>query len=198
MKIKPTGRPGRVMVEMDNRDSEQLANTAGAVSPFKLKKILVPVDFSDCSKKALLYAIPFARQFNARMIFLHILPVHYATGLHVELASYIPLLGEDLQKDAEKRLTRLVQENVPGEISVQIEVRRDSPSTGIVNAAKEMDVDFIVMSTHGHTGRIHAFIGSVAGAVVRLAPCPVLVVREKEREFVQNQSASEPLPAIAA
>jgi hypothetical protein len=43
------------------------------------------------------------------------------------------------------------------------------------------------MSTHGHTGRIHAFIGSVAADVTRLAPCPVLVVREHERDFVPSE-----------
>jgi nucleotide-binding universal stress UspA family protein len=149
-------------------------------SPFTLKKILVPIDFSDCSKKALLYAVPFSKRFNARLIFFAVLPAHYATGWEVDLSE------KDLQAKMEKRLTSLVQENIPAEIPVEIVVRHGAPSVEIVNAAKEMDVDIIIMSTHGHTGRVHAFIGSVAGDVVRLAPCPVLVVRESEHEFIKN------------
>jgi universal stress protein A len=160
--------------------------TASSKSPFKLTKILVPIDFSDCSKKALQYAIPFARQFHARMIFLHILPVHYAIGREAEFAG--TLIEGDLKNELETRLTMLVQETIPSEIPVEIEVRHGAPSIEIVNAAKEMDVDLIVMSTHGHTGRVHALIGSVAGDVVRLAPCPVFVVREHEHELIQRQS----------
>jgi universal stress protein A len=190
MKIKPAKEPGHVMVELSASDSERLSKTAEKkdrlMSPFKLKKILVPLDFSDCSKKALQYAVPFAKQFNARMIFLHVLPIHFATGWGIDPVTY-PVIEEDLRKDSETRLTTLVQETVPSEIPVQIEVRHGVPSAEIVNAAKEMAADVIVMSTHGHTGRIHAFIGSVAGDVVRLAPCPVLMVREHEHEFIQNQ-----------
>jgi universal stress protein A len=191
MKIRPAKQPGYVMVELNASDSERLSKTAEkkdrAISLFKLKKILVPLDFSDCSNKALQYAIPFAKQFNARMIFLHVLPVHFARGDGFDLVNYEPLIEEDLRKGIEARLTRLVQETVPCEIPVEIEVRHGVPSAEIVNAAKEMEVDVIVMSTHGHTGRIYAFIGSAAGDVVRLAPCPVLVVREHEHEFIQNQ-----------
>jgi nucleotide-binding universal stress UspA family protein len=53
----------------------------------------------------------------------------------------------------------------------------------IVEAAKELDVDLIVIATHGYTGWKHFTIGSTAERVVRAAPCPVLVVREKEHEF---------------
>jgi universal stress protein A len=97
-----------------------------------------------------------------------IVATHGRTGLaHV-------LLGSTAEK---------VVRNVP----VQIVSRHGAPSAEIIKAAKDMDVDMIVMSTHGRTGRIYALIGSVAGDVARLAPCPVLVVRAREHEFVQNQ-----------
>jgi nucleotide-binding universal stress UspA family protein len=57
----------------------------------------------------------------------------------------------------------------------------------IVTAARELESDLILLSTHGRTGLKHVFLGSVAENIVRLAPCPVLVVRENEREFVPNQ-----------
>jgi nucleotide-binding universal stress UspA family protein len=56
----------------------------------------------------------------------------------------------------------------------------------IVGAAKKLESDLIVISTHGRTGLKHVFMGSVAENVVRLAPCPVLVVREHEHEFVKD------------
>ena len=62
-------------------------------------------------------------------------------------------------------------------------VRAGIPSHEIVEVAKEMDVDLIVIATHGYTGWKHFCIGSTAERVVRAAPCPVLVVREKEHEF---------------
>jgi nucleotide-binding universal stress UspA family protein len=51
------------------------------------------------------------------------------------------------------------------------------PFQVIINTAESMDVDLIVMGTHGRTGLTHALMGSVAEKVVRLAPCPVLVTR---------------------
>lgn len=161
---------------------------AAAASPFKLERILVPVDFSDCSKKALQYAIPFASQARAEMVFLHVLSVHYTAGWEFEADGYDPLIEGDLQKNIEKRLAALIQETVPANVSTKIEVRHGSPASEIVKAAKELDVNLIVMSTHGHTGRVHAFIGSVASDVTRLAPCPVLVVRAHEHEFVPSES----------
>jgi len=63
-------------------------------------------------------------------------------------------------------------------------VRCGLASIEIVDAAKEQNVDLIVIATHGYTGWKHFAIGSTAERVVRAAPCPVLVVREKEHEFV--------------
>ena len=55
------------------------------------------------------------------------------------------------------------------------------------SAAKKWDADIIVISTHGRTGRAHALTGSVAENLVQLAPCPVLVVREHEHDFVPKE-----------
>jgi nucleotide-binding universal stress UspA family protein len=52
--------------------------------------------------------------------------------------------------------------------------------------AKTVNADVIVISTHGRTGLKHVLLGSVAEHVIRHAPCPVLVVREREHEFLAN------------
>lgn len=173
----------KIKTSLDNNDSERLAKTN--VLPFKLKKILVPMDFSDCSKKALQYAIPFAGQFNATIIFLNVIPQHSFFGRE---SNQIKLFDDaKLKQDTERRLAGLIVENIPDGITAEVEVRHGVESTEIVDVANKSEADLIIISTHGRTGRAHALIGSVAEDVVRRAPCPVLVVREHEHEFLQIQ-----------
>ena len=65
MKIKPSKKPGTVVVEVATKDTALLAQ--GNASQFRLTKILVPIDFSDCSKKALQYALAFAKHRTGRL-----------------------------------------------------------------------------------------------------------------------------------
>ena len=74
MKAKPTKHPGEVVLELNRRDEALLAAASGEVtpSPFRLKRILVPIDFSDCSKKALQYALALAKQHDAAITLLYV------------------------------------------------------------------------------------------------------------------------------
>ena len=86
---------------------------------------------------------------------------------------------------AEKNLRVLLSSaEVGGLKETRSALRTGIASHEIVEAAKDFDVDLIVIATHGYTGWKHFCIGSTAERVVRAAPCPVLVVREKEHEFV--------------
>jgi len=196
MKTKSANSPGPVTTGLDHRAVEQIE--PGAAVPLRLKKILVPVDFSDCSKKALQYAIPLARQFNARIIFLNVITPPYTFGREFDLADRPEFPGAELRKRSERRLAALAKEMVPAEIPVQIESRCGVESSEIVDAAKTSKIDLIVISTHGRTGRAHELAGSVAEAVVQLAPCPVLVVRERKHEFILGRPVSQPSTAMAA
>jgi len=84
------------------------------------------------------------------------------------------------------RLRAWANEFVPGGISVQIQVRAGSEAIEIVKEAKNPGVCLMIISTHGHTGRAHSLAGSLAENLVHLAPCPVLVVRERERDFIDT------------
>jgi nucleotide-binding universal stress UspA family protein len=84
----------------------------------------------------------------------------------------------------EKQLSALARDEVPDEISLETLVRSGSPAVEIIDVAKRLPADLIVISTHGRTGLKHVFLGSVAEHVVRHAPCPALVVREHEHEFI--------------
>ena len=87
--------------------------------------------------------------------------------------------------EAAKSLKALVASARAREIAgVRAIFRRGFTSHEIVEAAKDLDVDLILIATHGYTGWKHFAIGSTAERVVRAAPCPVLVVREKEHDFV--------------
>ena len=189
MKFKPTNKRGGVVVELGPKEA-RLPESASerAMSPlpaFKLKKILVPVDFSDCSAKALQDAVPFAKQFDAELILLHV--AQLSLSVPEMPAVDIGLSQRQIRESGQKELETL-QQSLADEIPVETAVRLGTPHVEIIAAAKELDIDLIILATHGRTGLAHVFLGSTAERVVRHAGCPVLVVREREREFVASKS----------
>jgi nucleotide-binding universal stress UspA family protein len=150
---------------------------------FALKKILVPHDFSSPSRKAFKYAYRLGKEFGSHLILLHVLePV--SSGSFMK-RSGAPAFSEKELTSAEKNLRVLLSSaEVGGLKETRSALRTGIASHEIVEAARDFDVDLIVIATHGYTGWKHFCIGSTAERVVRAAPCPVLVVREKEHEFV--------------
>lgn len=148
----------------------------------RLKKILVPIDFSPAAKNALKYAVRFAEELGGELTLLYVLEPDSMTG---QMA--IPEATDFVEADivaAGKNLRSLIASVRTGKIErPHWKVRAGTASHEIVEAAKELDVDLIIIATHGYTGWKHFCIGSTAERVVRAAPCPVLVVREKEHEF---------------
>jgi len=146
------------------------------------KKILAPVDFSDASKNGFNYAVRCAEEFGAELTLVYVLePVPSATYVAIPGAA---AFSEIDFASAEKNLRSLVASARNGNTTGPgWKVRAGLPAHEIVEMAKEMDADLIVIATHGYTGWKHFCIGSTAERVVRAAPCPVLVVREKEHEF---------------
>jgi nucleotide-binding universal stress UspA family protein len=157
------------------------SRSASAEPRLKLKTIVVPIDFSPESKKALRYASKLAAQLGSTLQLVHV----------VESASFVNDLqnvvvmrsDQEIAKEAGVRLESIVKDEIDGQISVRSEVRIGKPYQEIVSAAKVLDADLIVISTHGYTGLKHTLLGSTAERVVRHAECPVLVVRKKERDF---------------
>jgi universal stress protein A len=148
----------------------------------RLKKILVPIDFSPPSKNAFKYAVRFAEEFGGELTLLYVLEPQSVTG-YAGIPEATAFVEGDIVA-AGKHLRSLIATVRNGKIErPHWKVRAGLPSHVIVEVAKEMDVDLIVIATHGYTGWKHFCIGSTAERVVRAAPCPVLVVREKEHEF---------------
>ena len=149
-------------------------------SALQLKRILVPVDFSEPSEKALRYAAKFAEQFGADVTLLHVIqPVVYPTDF-----GYPPTpldVDESVRHRIEQRLTELsAQWTAQGKPLI----RFGQPYQEIGLAATELQADLIIIATHGRSGLKHVLLGSTAERVLRHAPCPVLIVRERERDFV--------------
>ena len=148
-----------------------------------LKKILVPTDFSETSKKAVQYAVRFTEQFGCEIVLLHVIePVTAVAGAPLAVDIF-PEAEEDAIA-AEAELGWIAKRSRNHRNSFTSVVRIGHAPNEITKAAKELDVDLIMIATHGYTSWRHLCIGSTAERVVRTAPCPVLVVREKEHEFV--------------
>ena len=151
-------------------------------SLLKLNSILVPIDFSWPSKKALQYALPFARQFGAKITLLFVLePPVYSGDI-----GYVPMEVDAAGslKAAGEKLTELASQVIDPELLDKTLVRTGRPFQEIADAARELKTDLILIATHGYTGLKHVFLGSTVERVIRHAPCPVLTVREEEHEFV--------------
>ena len=145
-----------------------------------LKRILVPHDFSDTSSEAVRYAIALARNFSARLYFLHV--GHDAVA---EFETEFPIgLDDALDDGVRERLLRIVTPLEKADLNPEFAVRPGTPAAEIVRYAEDEDIDLIVMGTHGRGFVGHMVLGSVAERVVRTAPCPVLTVRNASHGFV--------------
>jgi len=146
-----------------------------------LKTVLVPTDFGAASDAALTYGRTLARIFGAELHLLHVMDNTFfrpiaADPLSVKVTTYKHLHDKLTAADRGELHARAVVEG------------SDEPHQVIVDYAKAYRIDLIVMGTHGRQGAAHMLMGSVAERVVRTAPCPVLTVRESERDFVVADS----------
>ncbi len=142
--------------------------------PVGITRILVSVDFSDCSLEALEYTIQAAREFAASVTILHVIePASYGLDFTLNHAG-------DVQKTTnalEKQLGEFVALFKGQGISAQAQLQSGAPGNAILDGARTTEADLIVMGTHGRRGFSHLVSGSVAEAVLRQAPCPVLTVK---------------------
>ena len=145
-------------------------------SRFRIKTILVPVDFSNCSREGLRYAIAFANEFGAKIILLHATYLGYIYSSEGTALYDIPGLQKAARKTAERKMRELVRSVNFGRVKFEAVFTEGSPVLDICAFAKDHSVDLIITSTHGLTGFTHVLIGSIAEQVVRHALCSVLVV----------------------
>jgi universal stress protein A len=145
-----------------------------------VQKILVPIDFSTPCNKAFQYALGFAHQFGAQIVMIHV--IEPAGAAEPSLTEGTPRTQNEAAL-AEEKMQALANAARDGSLHIASGIRRGVATHEIVQAAAALDVDLIIMATHGLRGWKHFGLGSTADRVARAAPCPVLVVREREREF---------------
>jgi len=150
----------------------------------KLRKVLVPTDFSDSARHAFSYGVSFAREFKAELVLLHVvenLTVGYASDLFpVPMAEVF----QEIAGYARGELDTLAREAREQGVTVVEKVVQGKPAAEIMRVAREDTIDVIVLGTHGKGVLDHALFGSTTERVVRKAPCPVLTCRLSEHEFV--------------
>jgi nucleotide-binding universal stress UspA family protein len=137
------------------------------------KKILVPTDFSDTAAHGTRYAFELAQALGAQVSLLHVrvLPVPpEAGGMASDFAN-------ETEQEARKKLEQVAASYRVNSPLVASLVTTGEPSAGIVQIAREIAADLIVIGTHGRRGVRRLLLGSVAESVLRVAPCPVLAVR---------------------
>lgn len=153
----------------------------GQMLPFSLTRILVPIDFSECSKAALPWAASVAAEFNAELILLHVVETFaadYLLGPQLANETITPLMKE---REAElKRMAESLKESTG--LKVSAAVRAGKPFKEIYSASEKLGADLIALTTRGNTGLKRVWLGSTAERVVRHASRPVLIVRERERK----------------
>ena len=148
-----------------------------------LKKILSPVDFSDCSKAALRHAVFLGDRFDAPIHLLHVshVPGPLRPDLTVWAGNASASLAEHVRQEAAQALEQfVVAAGIKDRPGLTVETASGAPAATIVTKARDGGFDLIVMGTHGRTGISHLVLGSIAENVVRHAQCPVLTVRPEK------------------
>lgn len=152
----------------------------------QIKKILIPIDFSDYSIKALQYAADLVELFHADVVLIYVIepgvfPADFSLGQIT-----IPANMEETEKNAKNELQKICDKYLSKEVKSEIIVEAGTPFIQIIETARDKDVDLIIIASHGHTGVEHLLFGSTAEKVVRKAPCPVLSLREPIKGFKYN------------
>jgi universal stress protein A len=138
------------------------------------KKILCPIDFDASSIAALRYARDLAKENDATLYVMHVVFVPVASS-GFPLEPY-PSVSEEPGK---LELQKMADKELKGKVLYSLLIRMGKPADMINQLAEELDVDLVIMATHGKTGVSRFFLGSVAEHVVRRSTRPVLTVRPK-------------------
>ena len=146
-----------------------------------LRQILVPVDFTETSDRALAYAVEFARRFDASITVIHAyqIPVYgFPDGAYITAAD----VAAQLSTAAQARLEAIVDSQKLANVPMS-GILRDGVAWEEINAvAQDIKADLIIIGTHGRRGLARALLGSVAENVIRTAKIPVLVINGPREE----------------
>jgi universal stress protein A len=142
-----------------------------------MRRILVPVDFSSTSNKAFIYAREMVSCWDGELHLIHVLDTDFLSGaVHITIEPLDESVSK-WEKRAEEKLNSIYHEEGGGKLAGEIHIRKGKPHEEILKAAEDLDVDMIVMGSHGRKGLERAIFGSVAEKVTRMATVPILIIK---------------------
>lgn len=146
------------------------------------KKIVCPVDFSQFTDEIVNYALSIAKKFEAEVHLLHVIPtLNYFTPYESFLTpENLIAMERNIENEIEKDFQKIIEKV---DMPVKKVIKTGVTFVEIIDYVKAENIDLVVMGTHGRSGIEHILMGSVAEKVVRKAPCPVLTVRPKGKDF---------------
>ncbi len=155
-----------------------------------IKRILVPVDYSDCSRAALRFAVDLAQQYQASLDIVHawdrpsyISDVLLTTTDAVSGKSLIRMIQDNAQRDLDEFLKAI---ELPQGMTASGRLISGDPASALLHELKQGRHDLVVTGTHGRTGLSHALLGSVAEKLARLSPVPVLTVPDAAAQKLRS------------
>ena len=142
-----------------------------------MRKILVPVDFSSTSNKAFLYAREMVGCWEGELHLVHVMDTDFLSGaVHITIEPLEESVAK-WEKRVEDKLKAVYRNEGGEELVGEIHIRKGKPQEEILKLADELEVDMIVIGSHGRHGLERTIFGSVAEKVTRLAQIPVLVIK---------------------
>jgi universal stress protein A len=178
--------PGKVDLPVSSTEElRRYSAKQAAGAHLNLQRILVPVDFSRESAKAMRYAVTLARQFDASITLVHVVEPAYGPPELVGGVAARRVSDRERLARAKSKLGIMGQRILGPCRIVETVIRSGLAFFEITEAAKALASDLIVVGTHGYGGVTRSVMGSTAEKVIRHAPCPVLVVRPNEHEFIE-------------
>jgi nucleotide-binding universal stress UspA family protein len=142
----------------------------------QLKKILIPVDFSENSSKIIQYGVFMAKQFEAEISVVFVAQTFHDYSEFFEPHMPIIQFEEDLVTSAHERMDLFLAENMDAAVTFDSKIMVGDVAEEILDLVDSLKIDMIVMGTHGYKGLDKILFGSVAEKIVKMASCPVLTV----------------------
>ena len=160
-----------------------------------LRHILVPVDFSGHSERALAHAVALAQEYDAALELLHVIDYRPLSSLYGFASTAVPEATPDIEAGVEGDL-QAAAENVRAHgVEASAEVGHGPPAAAILDAAERDGVDLIVQASHGRTGLKRFLMGSVAEVVMRAAAGPVFTVKSFGKSLIGEGGAQPEMPS---
>jgi len=145
-----------------------------------IRRIMIPIDYSENSKAALAYGAELALGFGASLDIVHVWdrPTYLTDAVMVQRPgeAHKPI-GELIRENAQHDMNEFLKElTLPAALSTSSRLIAGEPASALLAELKKGEHDLVVLSTHGRTGIAHLLLGSIAEKLVRLSPIPVLTV----------------------